>query len=304
MDMVKCQNGSKEWVKFNDFLTQAKENKMNVLISTERYWKISSIDVYKFLFRSFEVKIVVGYRRLYEYVPSVYGQYYKFGCAKKIPHDPPLYIETSSLIPSLSYFSLSWMNNLNHPTLAKLTQFKPSFDNIEVLNIHSPCVVCIFLCDVVQNAHKTCEAVRLKYLKEDIHNKNVGKIIPVSRLAQQLLKASGDHDEPRKRLKCNALTMEIKQYMDKTLNWSLFDLPKTCMPKKMLNKFLNNSLEIEKMLLPRFFESDEGGKVHRIEFELASKNVLCDVDVSAIRDDKNWETFFEAHPKIKSVAPT
>ena len=39
------------------------------------YWKTSSIDVYKFLFRSFEVKIVVGYRRLYEYVPSVYGQH-------------------------------------------------------------------------------------------------------------------------------------------------------------------------------------------------------------------------------------
>jgi len=304
MDMVKCQNGSKEWVKFNDFLTQAKENKMNVLISTERYWKISSIDVYKFLFRSFEVKIVVGYRRLYEYVPSVYGQYYKFGCAKKIPHDPPLYIETSSLIPSLSYFSLSWMNNLNHPTLAKLTQFKPSFDNIEVLNIHSSCVVCIFFCNVVQNAHKTCEAVRLKYLKENIHNKNVGKPIWVSRLAQQLLKASGGHDKPSKRLECHALTREITQYMNKELNWSLFDLPKTCMPKNILNKFLNNSLGTEEMLLPRFFSSDEGEEVHRIEFELASNNMLCDVDVSAIRDDKNWENFFKAHPKIKWAEPT
>jgi len=300
MDAAKCQDGSEEWKRISNIVRKATDEKMNILISTERYWGNSTINAYKSLFQNFQVKIVVGYRRFYEYLPSSYWQTYKWSCSKKLSTQVALrkLYREKLLIPPLSQFV---QHKTNHPTFARLEQFKPYFDDIKIFNIHRSCVLCSFFCDIVQNARNSCKAIRLKYSEIETTRKNVGQSMWHIRLAQQLLMVNKEVDEPNDRLACSSLATEIMLFNDEKLESKVYKLPKTCLPEESQNQLLNISLGMEKTLVPHFFSSDEGEKKHRVEFERASYDTLCDVDIPALFKDTNWNEFFEIHPELQPL---
>jgi len=270
-DVKSCQSGQ-EWSRFLNFLKKSKLQRRNVVISTENHWNhfqndTSLLEAYREVFDShnFHVRIVIGYRPLFDYWPSVYFQNYNHYCGYS--H------EELRTIPSLLDFiqTANATKQLRHPSYAALQHSQRYFTDIVILSLGNKFVE-RFLCNAVIGATHACTAVK----KDEVHAiariENAGHLLGYNRLAQAA-RLNGISDMP-----CKTLSESI-ELMLQQLNASLMDLPRTCLDESQQEWLWNKSLYYHHALVPNSTVSDGDLKML---FEQTADTTLCEVNVEQV----------------------
>lgn len=305
-----CNNGETE--DFQAFLNQSLSNKSNVLLSTEMWYgnlDTLVLPAYKRMFAEavaaatilqhynyYDVKIIVAYRRFYEWLPSLYSQYYKFACPNLMQ---PVWSkkareERGGLIPTLTDF-LSLKGSQVHPTVATQKAFAQHFDNIELLSIHDGDILENIFCKVVR-ANQTCTMLQNRSTRAP---SNKGKSLFFDRLAQQAIQQGIIYNNKDRCSEVSALLEQHNVYNQQSdatkINngrRSSMDVsesfPLICPSNSILNAILETSLKTELSLFPELFNTTDIRK----HFQIASNSTkLCDINVTAVLVDPAWRHF-------------
>lgn len=288
------KNCSSEMDQFKQFLHQAEQEQHNVVLSTETWFSGSrELRWYKQLFQntSYDVTIVVAYRRYYNWLPSRYYQLFRFRCKS----DPA--ILGRSIPPLNTYLSNT---PLDHPTVHKIARVSPYFDNIQIINIEKGNLVQNFFC-IILGARKTCQELQSAL---PAPAKNQKKTLTFDRLAQHLLQSGRmDRSKTMKKLpmreqhklklsECASLAM-ILELHDKRRHVTqkiMSDFPLICPPTNVTDALFRVSVEAERALFPDEFSESS------IWNDFAAKvntTLFCDVDIEAVLADRTWRNFLK-----------
>ena len=303
---IKCPNLQKmyapitganftNWEKFQSCLDEAKAKgpHMNAVYSQEVFGKFFSNDKihWRYLRKvtsDWQVIIVVSYRRFFEWLPSYYYQNNRLmNCMG--PCQPPTfheYFETMK-VDTNSYFATFWGGVLGerHPTEALIEKFGAYFD-VVVHNIHEEPenLVANFYCNIM-HAEASCSHRRSEGLEV---SKNVGSTLNYNLLA---IAAKNAHLVPKKvsRFILSKAIQHFQESQGKNEN----DFPLTCINDVDQYWLLTTSLEFEKRLIPKWFESERGEMDHREKFSAAiEKNKFCNLNADQAILDPKWNSFF------------
>lgn len=292
-----------DWSGFSRCLDAVKGK--NAIYSNEVFGKFfgndqSYFDNLKALTKSWRVKLVFSYRRLFEWLPSFSYQQKKYkvgwrrGAGQQVIMTFP------------QYFRIVSKDNLDrfaplgekHPTQFLVDKFAPHFDDIDIFNMHDKSygtnLVANFYCSVFPaDNNGACEFRRKRGI--DL-TANVRKSLSYYLLAyaakeEGLLEKKWDKDE---------VVSAIKHRQENILNMTADDFQcLECLSTEEETWFLNKSLEFERLLLPQWFKSPGGEAEHRAKFESAIKrNNFCDVNaMKMMQEDEGWRSFFLALKK-------
>lgn len=274
-NVAKCQSQpDQEWSHFVKFIKISKQQSRHVVISTENYWNHLSNDtstllsVYHDIFDTLEyhVRIVIGYRPLFEYWPSVYFQEYDHFCGYS--HSD------ARIIPSLVKF-LERANDtkqLRHPSLAALQHAQHYFDDVFILPLGDKFVE-RFLCNALVGASHACAAASSKQDEKDNATiaMNQRHSLAFDRLAQAARTHGLSHTP------CKTLS---RHFQETLMNQNITQLPRTCLEESQQEWLWNKTLFYHTALVPNDTLSDTDDL--RLEFEQVSSTTLCDVDVEQV----------------------
>jgi len=253
-----------------------------------------------------DVRVVVYYRRFYDWLQSYYNQLTKIST-----YDPDkpfkVFVEKMS--------DPQWMENMYEQyTTSVVERYKKHFNNVIVVNYHDVSideeldVAGNFFCNIVPEAAEMCKYMRMRD-KDKTKYVNISKdFLVYEELAKKLHRKGVLHIQNSKDVLKVAKSLERHNEMreDKA------DLKMKCLPKDVLEDLLERSLRIEKELFPDFFASPNGEAALRSDFENQAKTKLCSIDVKKMLNNLEWQTFFrktrysherETTSKIKRHVP-
>ena len=303
------------WKRVHDEIRQRHQQKENVILSSEFMSTGSDLDIpetFAALMESFQrawnddwnVIIVVGYRRYYEWVRSAARQ----GDANVCLHRRTKW--NGGKCPSAWSRIQAWMQR--DPPSAKnyyftdaiVAKWKPYFSNIKILNFHQQQmynkdghITTQFLCDIVPNAPHAC-AHRKSQDALDSHAvvRNARDSasaaynnIAVTAYQRGLMKGTLLARKPR-----HKVVQHMEDYFQQELNLTISQLPLKCPPHAELEQLLNISISLERQIWN--MTDNEVEAAHREDFWNMANNRkdFCNVDVHAILDDKSsWKEVME-----------
>ena len=253
----------------------------NLFISAETFAHVDS-DGFKllasYLSQWEEVKIIIFYRRYYEWLLSACNQMYK--SVKRT--------ERRSILELLDKLhAKTHENNL-------YTRLKEHFENIEVVNFDERKskgdLLEYFYCHSLPDATHTCNAIQSK----DSNTKELNSAtttLEYEDLAFAALDA-GLHTIDilnNEKLK-NMVVKAVQDHQEKKLNLTSNDLKRVCPEQLFLDQIWSITLMYQNMFFPDpIHESDM-----RSEFEVLAKTKMCEVDVKNILKSKVWRDFFRS----------
>ena len=266
----------------------AQQNKNSLFVSAEQFsnTEIEGVEALEeFLSNRWNnVTIVATYRRYFEWIVSFYNERWKGVQLYDASHAN----KTDRLFPSLYHelhFNHNFNNEIQHKyTLAAVARFKKHFRNVVVMNYHdeSNSLLNRFYCDVIPNAHNTCQ--KLKNTKMTKFNTSHNRIY------EELAYAAHRRGmfNIKSKQKAKSAEVLIHQHQEKTLNLTIDDFPRKCLPKDILEDIWTTSLEAEKEF--------GGGEVDEYSmkdaFDKYRKTSFCEVDLDAILQSPHWVEFF------------
>ena len=250
-----------------------------------------------------DVMVVIGYRRYYEWVLSSLKQLHGQGCAHEKTNWDRNYC------PAPWPPICDWMNR--NPPSAKnyhftdsvIERWRGSFP-IKVLNYHAPeRITETLLCDLVPNAPHTCHHLRTSSL---VKNANV-RSATTGAYSSIALEAYHRGVLPSGMKRTEAI-QSMERHWNKELGLSYRDLPLIeCPPHHELELLLNISLTFERDLLSEWHHALGILSVtdHRENFwHLAlEEKVFCSVDIKGIVDNKtSWEDILQSLDQTKNIS--
>jgi hypothetical protein len=223
-----------------------------------------------------EVKIIIFYRRYYDWLLSSYGEAYRY---EKVTDRQSI----------LEFLEMSHIRTHIHNPYPRL---KEHFENIEVVNYHERKskgdLLEYFYCHSLPDATHTCNAIQSKD-SNAVGLNNKSKTMEYEYLAFAAFDAglhtidiSNDED-----LK-NILVKAVKDHQEKTLNLTSIDLMRVCPKQHILDQIWNITLTNQRMFFPDPIDESD----MKLEFEVLSKTKMCEVDVKSILESKVWRDFF------------
>lgn len=297
-ELMKVQCFHRLDTSLREYSTQGKH-----LIYSEELWTnfhIYSNDIHKYVLnltavapllkKYFDVHIIVGYRRYFQWISSCKAQ-----LDKPLPNRQRWLQWPGNDTDGRAYES-TWAQIRNKKircgafTPAIVEGYKVLGD-VHVLNMHGEEN---YLTDLVCNvlpAPITCAARRQEDLSlETIHNPSSVSIF-YDMLAVHAARLGYFATFNKKRWE---VADQARQFWEATKRRRPTDLPLTCPIRSELNFFLlKKSLRQEKDLLPAFFHSSLGEPQHIEDFwKAVNKSAYCNVNVEAALNQTDWVNFF------------
>mmetsp|Transcript_17870 Transcript_17870/g.22219 ORF Transcript_17870/g.22219 Transcript_17870/m.22219 type:complete len:404 (-) Transcript_17870:91-1302(-) len=273
-------------------MRDAQLNYANLFISSEGFGDEGSDlnELEKLLQPWDDVTIVMGYRRVFDWLPSKYHQYHR----KYIHYHKWL---GRDLFPSLKEFltkeKIKYYVNVRF--VPRLLEFYgEKFSNIKVFNLHDvDDVVSDFYCNVIPEAPRACDVVRRRTTKREKMgikvqwNPSLEEIhyIRLARAAVQMGLLE-DHVDLKEAVEAARFRQE------RNLNLKLSDFPQECLSMDVQTFLLELSIEIENRLFPEWYARPGGEQDIKKQFHEAAITKLCNPNVQAILMDEKWQRFF------------
>lgn len=269
-DAAKCQN-DQEWNSFQRFIQKSKRQGRHVLISTENHWNFLSNDTsllstYHDLFsrHDYQVRIVIGYRPLFDYWPSVYFQEYSHYCGYSHAQE-----ETRVIPPFLEFMErANETKQLRHPSYAAVQYAQQYFSDIVILPLGSKFVE-RFLCQAVMRATRACAAAVLGHTNETVENARH------SLVSDRLAQAARTHGLSQK--PCKVLSQHFQQEENATVL-----LPRTCLNKSQQDWLWDKTLFYHHALIAPNNASTVSDQELKRQFDEAASTSLCQVNVEQV----------------------
>ena len=233
-----------------------------------------------------ETIVSLFYRRFFEWLPSKDNQARKKRTYEDIGGQRDL-LWASSIVDIVQ--TAYELNEVDSTYIAPVIQrVEQHFDHIEVVNMHDDKDNNeVFFCQVIPHADHTCTAMR-----EEGESKHANSRVDLiyEDLAYSAMKAGLVEIKNAESL--TYVTDAIKEHQEVTLNLTSKDFEMICLSPEAEKWLLDISLEMEKNLLPEFFESSLGEERLRAEFEEMDKFDLCAIDADATLSKPVWSLFF------------
>ena len=230
------------------------------------------------------VRIVVYYRRFYDWTFSIYDERMKkYPIGTLIPafHDMNEFFDSTGEIKySMQVFQ----------------RYKNFFDDVIIVNMHDPSkdLTEAFYCDAMPHAEHTCNKVKKMIETREKSNQSKGNTyIGYRRLALAAAAKYKEHINIQSEDELNILIEQIQNHQENTLARSFDDFKKICPLQEQYDLLLQKSLEFEKELLPDFYASPLGEAELRSDFE-QSKSKMCSIDYEEVLEIEEWANYFSS----------
>ena len=325
IDNVDC------WNKTIRLLQPYLETKTNLMYSGEpwsfkshRVWSqthFTMIDwksIYITLSKDWNILVVFGYRRYYEWLVSSHQQLNRYTPSKVETKDWPKkgqkhnrYSINKIPVPQTreSMFKLLY----RYSDDLKQEMIQHPYIPFKILNMHNNDddntsasttsnkkkkygLVSNFVCDVLPNAPQTC-----KYSIEHSHELEVIKN-PSESLFYDVLGVAAYHegyiDVPQGNYDRHDVAVAIQEYHENVLNRTSFDFPLKQPKIEKLQNLLNLSLTLEEEVLPEFATSPGVKEKHESNFwkYTLDKQRYSWIDThQVLHNDTNWISFFKTN---------
>eukprot|EP00816_Leptocylindrus_hargravesii_P004721 CAMPEP_0196825486 /NCGR_PEP_ID=MMETSP1362-20130617/93084_1 /TAXON_ID=163516 /ORGANISM="Leptocylindrus danicus, Strain CCMP1856" /LENGTH=423 /DNA_ID=CAMNT_0042205923 /DNA_START=583 /DNA_END=1851 /DNA_ORIENTATION=- len=275
----------KDWGKFVASLRSG----MNVIASNEVFARRfadepAHWDFLKREFNSFDVKIVLVYRRYFEWIPSFYYEQFKMsrnrlkvngGWDKKMPIFVDWYRDYRKRIEP----------TVHHPAEYNMIKWGRHFPDISIFNLHNnpDDMVGDFFCNVIPNATNACLHRLEKGMENSFH---VGKSLNYDILA---VRAYEDGLLNHVNMTREEVSNAIRHRQEHDLNLSAIEFPLICLSPKEEEDLLGASLGYELKLQPDWYASSKGEIEHRAKFsDAVQERKFCSVNSTAVMLDTGW----------------
>jgi len=225
-----------------------------------------------------EVKIIVYYRRFYDWAFSSYNSQ-----TKRSTTYFPAFHEMKTFFNS---------DNDDVYTFQVFQRYKRFFDNVAIMNMHdkSKDLTESFYCDTMPHAEHTCNKVKsMKKVKSNSSKSNAYMALRTLALAAK----EKDYIDLKTEKDIQFAMEQIQNHQENTLGNSVNNFKFICPSKEQYDILLQKSLQFEKELMPDFFASPIGEAELRSHFE-ETKAKMCSVDHEEIINSKEWIEFFSS----------
>jgi len=284
---------------------------------------------------NWNVEIVVGYRPLYEWLPSKYNSVTKLGITGSWPGEPlkkkkgnkravevlPFDIENrgpfSKMVES---FETVYQK---HPTEISVDNYRRHFSNVQVMAQHqlSPSgrgdpILENFFCVVIPDAPETCRQVTVDGALDFPTARNPSVSLAEDRLAiaayraGMLVVVDNDNGQERRikpqRGQRQAVRKAIKMHLEELRNSTTggstdgYEFPLECWPQDKLDRLEKMSLDLERRLFQATWTPAQE-EAHRAGFAATvAKNKFCHADTNKTLNEPEWKSFF-ASDEMKAL---
>jgi hypothetical protein len=253
--------------------------------------------------------VVVGYRRLMEWLPSAKQQNERWNALKPAMNNWPKYgNQPGRPIPPIFPHVLHHLSYIDGSQrrpkwlLQKNRKFRYLYVNnviellnshevpFQILNLHEPEPLFVtFFCNVLPGAETNC-AVSRQLAVDGVREKRANREQSV---AYDILAtaAAGRGLVDRSVWTRHAVALAAREYHERVLNGTPFIL--SCPMEHDLELYLNASLSAEQELLPDFYQSDAGEQQHRADFAAAvARKKYCWINAKQVLEQTVWRNFF------------
>lgn len=243
----------------------------NILIVAEDFDRVKiNYQRLQYYMRPYKrLRVIVGYRRQHDWLPSWYNQI--------VDLYTQIYIQGKAPYPSF----VEWINDRYHEfkqvhAIEVATRFRKSgkFESVDILNMHEKVGLLENLfCNHIPFANATCRGIRdgVKPTKP-----NIGRTHDYDRLCTKA-HLSGRLPNYHKLIAHQI----VKRVRDDAVKMGIFEdvdaYPKVCPNQTFLDQLLQLEMEQERMHFPTWYESQGGDEGLRKIFE-NSKHKLCSMD--------------------------
>lgn len=235
------------------------------------------------IFLKFEVKAVIGYRRFFDWLPSLFFQLdrkWSEGWSKWPNKGEPRHIFCAEFLRNpviQKLYTEAYINNW-----LKIVKTR---DKIIIHNAHEDKNLLKTLYCQGLHARSLCEK---QSVQEPPPNKNVGfstvyDSIALAAFDQGLIAPNGVSRQEATKL--------IKRYFMQ-MNMTDADFPQTCFPDSDLEEILETTKRVESTLLPDFYSSVMGQNAMEREFQKIRRTKYCTVAADEIVKKHNFTHLF------------
>lgn len=262
---------------FPKFMQEAYNKSENILIVAEDFDRVElDIKRLRFFIRPYkQVKIVVMYRRLHDWLPSFYNQIVDLYTL--------IYAKGEEEYPSFVEWLEKNYDKFEQMHAIMLADFYQKIDyvkSVDIINMHEVAangnLIDHFFCDHL-HAKSACQAIKdgAKPSKS-----NIGVDHEYERLT---IKASLGKKIPTSLNKPIDITRATRHMKTKAEELNVHGtLPRICPNKDLLDRILQTEIEHERTFFPEWFESQGGEAGIRQSFQKAVKKKFCSLDVDQI----------------------
>jgi hypothetical protein len=291
----KTFQGNDAWDSFVFFLDHCVSLQQNVILSSEYLGDVDERIWKKYMqpaFSQFDFHVVVGYRRYYQWLPSVHFQIFRnfIKLEKSIPSVPEFVMKNKAA--TVLYTD----NYLDHWKSLVGDDFQ-----FHVYNMHEDRnVMKTLYCKMLPDTGSACR----KYSHHSFPSKNEGYTLEYDRL---VIAAKDLNVIPEGTNSLAKASSELTTIHQMVMNMTLKDFPVVCLDDEEFVEVLKKSLEFEKKLVPTWFSSENGESAIQLEFKHYAENKLCSVDVTkVVKDEKYsemWKTLLHQLDEIPHPNP-
>jgi len=247
----------------------------------------------KSLLSNWNVVIVVGYRRFVEWIPSCIYEEEKPG--KK----PRRHLWQSQggkhpdpFLPKLQNYIEKKEARMFRYTDSVMNVFGKHF-TVEILNIHDPRgVLMTFLCDILPNADNACHH-SLQSTKSEKRANAASQEQAVIDYDRIVTAATDAGLLNTKTLSRDSAVDRTRLFHEQALHETASNLPVVCLEEAKLSSLLEQSLDLERRVVPQFYASELGERAHQESFSrMVHAHKFCSVDTNAVLRNETWRQFF------------
>jgi len=279
----------------------AREGK-NLLVSAENFLGLQEAEGLKklqeYLSQWDEVRILIFYRRFYDWIPSMHNEQMK----QKIPRSRIDIVQflKSDYTQESPHFPF-WYGLTAVPMVERLKDYF-SMEDITIRNYHEDRedgkLSERFFCEGLPQAPSTCEDLSRQ---QESRRRNSGADLQVYRfLTEGARRAKLLNHVPNREIERD-IAKNLRIYWESTLNFTSAELPRVCPPQHILDAIWKMTLHSEKMFREYAglkntdgFDSEKSNSKMRLDFEKASRTSLCSLDVDRILEDERWLSYFKS----------
>lgn len=271
---IHLQNGNNEaaWSAFETFLSE--NTNSSILFSSEELDK-PSVNITKLrsslLEAGYKVKVVVAYRRLFEWISSLYAETYVIPVNHEIP----------SLVEWSRNNALSSQNPLQPSVVA--ARYRTYFDDVQVVNVHDEESLGVnFFCSVLRNENgHACQKIKA-------HDHNTRMNMRKNDLDARRICYAAQKQGLVKRNETSKLRIaSVQAFLSKSK-----DAPMDCLDPDEVDALWKASLKQEQEMVPTWFQQNGGEAQLKNVFEAFQESgSLCSVNVAGVLEAGSFQEF-------------
>ena len=237
--------------------------------------------------KDWDIRIIIGYRRYYEWKISMGNQIFKLYCRR---------LDTKQLCDLNAYSVDTILGDSDRFDGWPLSHFKVFNthlpNSIRVVNLHEDYdMVERVFCEIIENAPNVCNAAK-QYNKDSEETVQNQSIYP-GYIWLAIGAIEGGFVEKPATVKEGRLFLQYVETKAIELGYNHTTLPKTCLSQRQVESVLNKTLAHEEAAVPDFFRSSKGEAALRRNFEAAvQKGKFCDVNRRETLTDSRWRDVF------------